>query len=133
MEHWSGVIDEELGAWEAVKRALQIVREHVWKFVIITLIVYFGTTFVTSILIFPVMLPAMAGPIFVESGAEINEQMIALIIVSFFCMFFGIMSVLTGITSTFMTSALGLSYLRLSRPAGSEIVFATDEPKNATS
>lgn len=43
------VIDENLSAWEAVKRAIQVVREHVWKFIILTLIVYLGTTILSSI------------------------------------------------------------------------------------
>ncbi|MBI3167077.1 MAG: hypothetical protein HYZ22_01255, partial [Chloroflexi bacterium] len=79
------VIDEDLGAWDAVKRAIVIVRENMWKFVIITLIVYFGTTFVTSILIFPMMMPIMGVPFLMESNVDINGQMIALIVIPFIC------------------------------------------------
>jgi len=127
------VIDEDMGAWESVKRAIQVIREHVWKFIVISLIVYFGSTILTSFFIFPAMIPAMMGPVLMESGVDVSGPMVAVIFVPFICLFFGIMSLLTGVTGTFMTSALALSYLRLTRTAGSEVVFASDEPKNATS
>jgi hypothetical protein len=127
------VIDEDMGAWESVKRAIQVIREHVWKFIVISLIVYFGSTILTSFFIFPAMIPAMMGPVLMESGVDVSGPMVAVIFVPFICLFFGIMSLLTGVTGTFMTSALALSYLRLARTAGSEVVFASDEPKNETS
>ena len=127
------VIDEGLGAWESVKRAIQVVRDHVWKFIIITLIVYIGTSILTSIFIFPAMIPAMLGPVLMESGVDFSGPMLAVIFVPFICLFFGIMSLLSGVTGTFMTSALALSYLRLSRPADAEIIFAPESPKDATS
>lgn len=127
------VIDEGLGAVEAVKRAIFVIRDHVWKFIIISLIVYFGTTILTSIFVFPIMIPAMAGPILLDSGVDINGSTLALILVPFICLFFGFMALLSGVTGTFMAATMGISYLRLSRPAVSEVVFATDEPNSATS
>ncbi|GAB1471325.1 hypothetical protein MASR2M66_22030 [Chloroflexota bacterium] len=126
------VIDEDLGALEAVKRAGQVVREHVWKFIIISLIVYFGTSIISSIFIFPAMLPVMAGPILMESGMDMSGQPVILIMLVFACIFFPLMSLMTGISGAFMTSALGLTYLRLSRPAGNEVVYAPDVPQSDT-
>jgi hypothetical protein len=127
------VVDEGLGAWDAVKHAMQIVREHVWKFVFISLIVYLASTILSSVFIFPAIIPAMMGPVLMESGMDLNGMNFALIFVPFICLFFGGMSVLTGVTGTFMTSALGLSYLRLSHPIGGEVVFAPEPAKDATS
>lgn len=121
------VIDEDLGAWDAVKRAFQVVREHVWKFVILTVIVYFGSTLLSSIIVFPIVIPAMAAPILME--ADVSGQMIVLMIVPFFCLFFLLMTMFSGVVGTLMTSVLGLSYLRLARPAGEEAIFAPQEPK----
>jgi hypothetical protein len=127
------VIDENLGAWDAVKRAIQVIREHVWKFIVISLIVYFGSSILTSIFIFPAMIPAMMGPVLIESGVDVSGPMLAVIFVPFICLFFGIMSLLTGVTGAFTTSALALSYLRLARPTGGEVIFAPEAPKDATS
>lgn len=127
------VVDENLGALDAVKHALQVVRNHVWKFILITLIVYIGTSFLSSIFVFPAMLPAMAAPIMMESGMDMSGRSAILIFSLFACLFFPLMSLLAGITGAFMTSALQVSYLRLSRPAGGEVVFASEEPNNATS
>lgn len=123
------VMDEGLGAWEAVKRAFHIVREHVWKFIILTMIVYFGSSMIASVLMVPAMLPAMAAPVTIELGEEFFMGTILL----FMCMFFPLMAIFSGIVGTFMTSAVGISYLRLSRRSETEVIFAADQPKNATS
>ena len=127
------VIDEDLGAWDAVKRALGVVREHVWKFIIISLIVYLGVSILSGFFVLPAMIPAMALPIMMESGMEIGGQEVILTMLVFACLFFPLMSLLSGVTGTFMTSVLELSYLRLTRPADAEIVFAPESPKDATS
>ncbi|MBL8063789.1 MAG: hypothetical protein JNK32_12250 [Anaerolineales bacterium] len=125
------VIDENLGAWDAVKRALQVVREHVWKFIILTIIVYFGSTILSSIFVAPAMIPVMAVPIFMET--EISGQMVILALILFSCIFFPLMTLFSGVIGTLMNSVLGLTYLRLVRPAVEEGIFASEEPKNATS
>lgn len=127
------IIDEDLGAWDAVKRALGVVREHVWKIIIITLIVYVGISFLSGFFVIPAMIPAMALPIMMESGMEIGGQEIMLAMLAFACLFFPFMSILSGVTGAFMTSVLDLSYLRLTRTADAEIVFAPESPKDATS
>jgi hypothetical protein len=129
----AAVIDESLGAWDAVKRALKVVRDHVWKFILISFIIYFGVSILSGVIALPAMIPAMAAPIMMEAGIDMGEQMVLPLMILFACLFFPLMSLLTGITGTLTTSALGLAYLRLSHPAGSSVVFAPDEPKDATS
>ena len=123
------VIEEDLGAWQAVKRALHVVRDHVWKFILIAVIVYFGVSLLSGLIVIPIMIPAMAAPIALEAG----EGIFKLTLLIFVCIFFPAMSLFSGIVGVFTTSALGLSYLRLSRPAGNEIVFVMDETDDATS
>lgn len=110
------VVDENLGAWESVKRAIQVVREHVWKFIILTLIVYFGTTIFSSIFVIPAMIPAMAGPIMLESGVDIDGNMILILFASFGCIFLPLLTLFSGIAGAYIQTLLSLSYLRLSRP-----------------
>ncbi|MFN8401150.1 MAG: hypothetical protein U0X74_14130 [Anaerolineales bacterium] len=126
------VIDEGLGALDAVKRAIQVVRNHVWKFVIVSLIAYFGAMIVSSIFTFPIMIPAMFGPILMESGMDITGRTFMLIFIPFLCIFGILMALGSGITGTFIAAAMEISYLQLSHPAP-EVIFATEEPKDATS
>lgn len=117
------VMDEGLGAWEAVKRAFEVIREHVWKFIILIFITYFGTTIITSILLFPAMFPAMLAPLAMEAG----ERVFMLIFILLFLLFFSFMGFLSGVSGVFMTTALELAYLRLAKPAGDEVVYAAPE------
>jgi hypothetical protein len=117
------VIDEELGAWDAVKRALQILREHVWKFILLTLIVYFGASFLSGIFIFPAMIPALFAPVAVEMG----EQAFWVLLASFVCLFFPALAVYSGIVGAFTTSAVDIAYLQLAHPAQSDVVFAAND------
>lgn len=116
------VIEEDLDALDAVKRALQVVREHVWKFVIITLIVYFGASFLSGIFVVPAMIPAMFAPV----AMEVSEQLFWVAMGSFICLFFPAMAVYSGIFGAFTTSALALAYLQLARPIEKEIIAAED-------
>lgn len=127
------VIEDNLGAWDAVKRALKVVRDHIWKFILISFIIYFGVSILSGIFALPAMLPAMAAPIMMESGVDVGEQMVLPILILFACLFFPFMSLLTGISGALTTSALEIAYLRLAHPVGGSIVFAHDEPKDATS
>ncbi|MBN8581514.1 MAG: hypothetical protein J0L96_12660 [Anaerolineae bacterium] len=110
------VIDEGLGAWEAVKRAIEVTREHVWKFIILSLIAYCGTSILTSIFMIPVMLPVMAGPVLLSSGIKISSSSFTLVAIPFVCIFLGGMSLISGVSGTFMAATLGISFSRLSRP-----------------
>lgn len=116
------VIEEDLDALDAVKRALQVVREHVWKFVILTLIVYFGASLVSSIFVVPAMIPAMLAPVVME----MSEQIFWVAMGSFVCLFFPAMTIFSGIIGAFTTSAIDLAYLQLSHPADKEIIPAEE-------
>ncbi len=124
------VVDENLGSWEAVKRASQVVWKHVWKFLILTLIVYFATSIVSAIFFTPAMIPIMLFPVIVETGMDIS--MFELTMILFACIFIPLTTLFSGVTGTFMTAVLELSYMRLAAPTGNEVVFASDEPKPAT-
>lgn len=126
------VMDEGLGALDAVKRAVQVVRDHVWKFIVISLIAYFGSMIVSSIFTFPFMIPAMFGPALIESGVDITGNTFALIFIPFLCIFGVLMAFVSGVTGTFIAASMEISYLQLSRPVP-EVIFAADAPKDATS
>lgn len=119
----TAVITENLNAWDAVKRSIEIVREHIWKYVILTIIVYFGVTILTSLFMFPMMIPMMAFPIFSETGSEILISVTVL----FICTFIPLMALVSGISQTLMKVSLGLTYLRLNMPqqkSENDVIFS---------
>ena len=120
------VIDEGLGSWEAVKRALDVVREHVWKFIILTLIIYFVTMILSGLLTVPVMIPAGMISFVAESGMDISEQIFGVVMISFICLYIPLMALFSGVSGTFMTTTLTLGYLRLGG-GGNTVVYAVSE------
>jgi hypothetical protein len=109
------VIVDDMNALDAVKHAFQVVRAHIWKYVIITLIVYFGGSILTSLVVMPLMLPVFIVPFLIEFGREISMQSVTLITVLFFCIFFPVMMLVSSVLGVFMKTALDLTYLRLTQ------------------
>ncbi len=118
----TGVIAENLNTMDAIRRAIQIVRENIWKYVIIALIVYFGTSILSSFIMMPLMVPIFAIPLLMESGRELSTQTILITAITFACIFFPVMTLFSGITGTFMKASLDITYLRLANPNGTKTV-----------
>jgi hypothetical protein len=116
------VIAEDMKVMDAVKRALQVVRAHVWKYVIITLIVYFGSSILSSFIIMPLMLPVFIVPFLIGLGQEMSMQSVVLISVLFFCIFFPVMMLVSSVLGVFMKASLDLTYLRLTTPVEEQVV-----------
>ncbi|HCK65748.1 MAG TPA: hypothetical protein DHW49_05745 [Anaerolineae bacterium] len=115
----TAVITENLSAWDAVKRGFEIVRDHIWKYIIITVIVYFGVTLISSFLMFPMFIPLMAFPIFSETGSEI----LIWVSVVFACIFFPIMAFISAISQTLLKTALDLTYLHLTHKGENQVMI----------
>ena len=118
----AAVIVDDMRALDAVKRGLHLVWENIWKYVLITLIIYFGTSFIMSILMTPLMAPFFVIPFFASSG-KFDAQTMILIMTGFMCLFFPLMTLFQSIIMTFMKSALFLTYRRLANPAKDIPVF----------
>jgi hypothetical protein len=116
------VITEDMNVMDAIKHALQVVRAHVWKYVIITLIVYFGSSILTSFIVMPLMLPLVFVPFLFEFAHEMSVQSVALISALFFCILFPVMMLVTSVLGVFMKASLDLTYLRLTSPAEERVV-----------
>ena len=120
----TAVITENLNAWDAVKRGINVVREHIWKYIILTLIVYFGVSILSVFLIFPMFIPMMAFPILAESGNEIGNFPMMGIIIIFLCIFFPIMAFVSAISQTLLKTSLDLTYLRLTQKGENQVIVS---------
>ena len=114
----SAIIADELKVMDALQRAYELIKSNLWKYVLITLIVYFGMNILISMVSFPLMIPMFffmmrsmqAGPDF---NTMIRMQAVFGVVI------LPLMALLQGFSLTYMKSAMMLTYLRLTRPAPS--------------
>ncbi|MBL8051555.1 MAG: hypothetical protein JNM46_10070 [Anaerolineales bacterium] len=118
----TAVITENLSAWDAVKRGAEIVRDHVWKYIILTIIIYFGITIISSFLMFPMFIPLMGFPIFAESGGDFVNSPLMVVTILFLCIFFPIMAFISAISQTLLKTALDLTYLHLTHKGENQVI-----------
>ena len=113
----SAVIADEMGVMEAVKKAYELVRANIWKYVAITIIVYFGMNILMSLIMFPLMIPLFFIMMrSMENGMDFNNML--RIQAVFGIVLLPVMALVQGVIMTYLKSAMMLTYLRLSRSSG---------------
>ncbi len=118
----AAVVVEEMGAFDAVKRGLNVVRENIWKYVIMTFITYVGGSLVMSLFMTPFMLPFM-GFAFFASTEQFDPQIMMVTILGFMCLFFPLTILFQSLMMALMKSSLVISYLRLTASGENAPVF----------
>ncbi len=119
----TAVISEGVGAWDALKRAFHVVREHVWKYVLITLVTYFASAILSSFLIMPFVAPIFFIPFALEPGSGSNSDTVIAISIGFMLLFFPVMLTVQSILGAWMKVTLDLTYLRLTHITENQVVF----------
>lgn len=114
----AAVVTENMNVMDAIKRGWNVVKENIWKYLILVLIVYFGSSILMSLIMFPMMLPMMAAPLFVGAASpdEFSPTAIAAVFACFICLFFPVIAILQSAIGMFMKSSLCITYLRLTAP-----------------
>jgi hypothetical protein len=112
----TAVIAQGLGAMDAVKQSFRVVRAHVWEVVIMTLIIYFGTSILSSLVMMPLFAPIFAVPFLMETDAGISQQAKVVIVIVFLSIFFPVMIAIQSLMGAFLKVSLDLTYLRLAQP-----------------
>jgi len=111
----TAVIAEDLGAMDAVKRALQVVHAHLWKYILITVLIYFGSTILSSMVMTPLMLPIFAVPFLIDPNTGLSPDIMIPVFIVFACIFLPISLAIQSIVSVIMKISLDLTYLRLTQ------------------
>ena len=112
-----GVVVDDLGVTDAIKRGWELVRANFWRIVLISLIVYLGIGFLSGMLMFPLMAPFFFIPFLMDGGqGELNPRIMMLFMGGFSLLFLPVMALVQGITITFLKSTYTLVYLRLTGP-----------------
>lgn len=124
-ESQAAVIVDDLGVTDAIKRGWELVRANFWRIILVSLIVYLGIGFLSSIVMVPFMIPFFFFPFFMDgSQFEMNIRTMMLIFGGFSLLLIPIMALVQGVTITFLKSTYTLVYLRLTRKPDSD-----EEPK----
>jgi hypothetical protein len=122
----SAIVADELNVMDALRRAYGLIKSNIWKYVLITLILYFGMNILISVVTFPLMIPMFFFMMrSMEAGPDFNTliRMQAL----FGVVILPLMALVQGFSLTYMKSAMMLTYLRLTRPAESSLLSGTVE------
>ena len=112
----SAIIADEMNIMDALKRAYELIQSNFWKYVLITLIVYFGMNILISMVTFPLMIPMFFFMMrSMEAGPDFNTTIRMQAV--FGVVILPLMALVQGFSLTYMKSAMMLTYLRLTRPA----------------
>jgi hypothetical protein len=112
-----GVVADELSVTDSIRRGWELVRANFWRVMLISLIVYFGISLLSGIIMLPLMSPLFLIPFFMESGtSQFNPRTMMLFMGGFSLLFIPVMAIVQGFGLTFMKSAYTLVYLRLTKP-----------------
>lgn len=114
----SAIIADGMNAMEALRQAYELIKSNIWKYVLITVIIYVGMGTLTSLILFPFMIPMFFFMMRnLDAGMDFNNmlQMQAV----FGIVILPLMAVVQGFSLTYMKSAMMLVYLRLTRSAQS--------------
>jgi hypothetical protein len=111
----NSIVIDKMTIMEAARNGWRMIRNNVLAIILVTVVIYFGTSIFSSIMIVPVMVPFFMVPFALLDG---NSHWIILAV----AVLFGLLSVpvfalITGVVSTFARSVWVMAYLRLTRSA----------------
>jgi hypothetical protein len=117
------VIVDDMHVTDAIKSAFQLVRTHVWKYILLTLTLYLVSSILTGFIVTPLMMPLFLGSFLLESGSQISTQSLVLIFLVFSCVFLPLMTLVSATIAVFMKITLDLASLRLAQKTGNQVIF----------
>ena len=115
----SAIVADEMKVMDALRRAYELIKSNIWKYVLISIIIYFGTNILISLVTFPLMIPMFFFIVHnLEAGLDFNNMI--RIQAVFGVVILPLMVLIQGFSLTYMKSAMMLTYLRLTRPPQSQ-------------
>jgi hypothetical protein len=110
------VIVDDVGVTDAIKRGWELVRANFWRIVLISMVVYFGISILSSIVMLPLMSPFFFFPFLMDGGQfDPSPRTMMLFMGIFSLIFIPVMAFVQGVGVTFLKSTYTLVYLRLNK------------------
>ena len=130
----AAIIADDMGTMEAISHGWKLFRANVIGVIVLMMILYFALSILSSMFVFPMMLPMMFIPLGMESQGNFNNLMLVFFFVLFPVMIL-FMYVVQGILMAFFQSAWAVAYLRLNSTENAPIVVVeenlqTDLPRD---
>jgi hypothetical protein len=122
----SAIVADEMNVMDALRRAYELIKSNIWKYVLITIVIYFGMNILISLVAFPFMIPMV---FFMTRNLEagLNFNTMIRMQAVFGVVMLPLMALVQGFSLTYMKSAMMLTYLRLTRPSQSQPLPETVE------
>lgn len=119
----AAVVADEMKVMDAISKAWGLTKSNFWRIALISIVVYFGASIVSSIVVMPFMIPFFFFPFLISEPSQIETSMKSFgwIMLAFSVILLPVMAFVQGVTITFMKSAYILVYLRLTRPSNSPV------------
>ncbi len=124
----AAILAEGMRTLQAIEHAWKILRANFWSVLLLMVILYLGLTMLSSLVVFPIMLPITYLPMFFIDQVENVERLFPLLMVAWFFMFILIYA-FQSILMTFFQSAWMVAYLRLRPAPGDNTPILADEPQ----
>ncbi|MBI5933198.1 MAG: hypothetical protein HY867_05785 [Chloroflexi bacterium] len=125
----SAIVADDFGVLDACRRGWDVLRVNKMNIFVIALIVYVGIGMVSSLFIFPFMLPMFFAPVLLMDSGEISNGLLWGAGI-WMALLFPVMIFVQGIGMVFMKATWLIAYLRMnSKPAEEILVVATEEIK----
>jgi hypothetical protein len=117
----AAIIADDMGTMEAISHGWKLFRANWLHVILLMVILYFALAMLSSVFMFPMMVPMMLFPLGIDAQGNFNNLMPVIFLVFFPIMFFFIY-IVQGILMAFFQTAWAVAYMRLSRNANTPIV-----------
>jgi hypothetical protein len=110
----AAIIEDNMSTLDAIVQGWDLFRKNALSVILLMVILYFGLSLLSSLVVFPFMLPMMFLQIGIDSPESFNNLFPVFILI-FFPLMFVLTSVVQGILMTFFQSAWAVAYLQLNK------------------
>ena len=123
----AAIVADNMGTLDAISHGWKLFRINWLGVVLLMIILYFALTMVSSVFIFPMMLPMMLLPLGMDTQGDFNTPMLIFFVVLFPIIFL-VMYVVQGILMAFFQSAWAVAYLRMNQNDSNSPIALEEKP-----
>lgn len=123
----AAIVADNMGTLDAISHGWKLFRINWLGVVLLMIILYFALTMVSSVFIFPMMLPMMLLPLGMDTQGDFNTPMLIFFVVLFPIIFL-VMYVVQGILMAFFQSAWAVAYLRMNQNDSNAPIALEEKP-----
>lgn len=117
----AAVVVDEMGVMDSLTKGWELLRANFWRLAVLSLVVYFAMSVLSSIIVVPFIIPFFFFPFFIESN-NFDPTTFGMVMIGFMLVLLPLMAFVQGVAITFMKSTYILAYLRLTQTPAAPLV-----------